>query len=175
MKFEKINSKLAWTGKVFDVVVDTFKVEDGIVERQYITSDYKAVVVLPITQDNKVVLVSQFRSATGGMLAEVPAGKTEPSEDLRVAAIRELEEETGYKAQKMTYLGNAYASPGISSEMYHFYVATDLVKGQAHPDADEDTVAVEIPFDEFVNSVKSGRITDTKTIAVTGLWLMRNK
>jgi ADP-ribose pyrophosphatase len=175
MKFEKINSKLAWTGKVFDVVVDTFKTENNIVERQYITSDYKAVVVLPITNENKVVLVSQFRSATGGMLAEVPAGKTEPSEDLQLAALRELEEETGYKAQKMTYLGNAYASPGISSEMYHFYVATDLVKGQAHPDDDEDTEPLELPFDEFVNWMKSGKITDTKTIAVTGLWLMRNK
>lgn len=175
MKFEKINSTRAWTGKVFDVVVDTFNVEDNIVERQYITTDYKAVVVLPITKENKVVLVSQFRSATGGILAEVPAGKTEPSEDLQVAAIRELEEETGYKAQKMTYLGNAYASPGISSEMYHFYVATDLVRGQAHPDVDEDTIPVEVPFDEFVNWIKSGKITDTKTIAVTGLWLMRNK
>ncbi|NTU61658.1 MAG: NUDIX hydrolase, partial [Caldiserica bacterium] len=116
MKFEKISSKLAWTGKVFDVVVDTFKTENNIVERQYITSDYKAVVVLPITNENKVVLVSQFRSATGGMLAEVPAGKTEPCEDLQVAALRELEEETGYTAAEWREVTTIYPCIGYSDE-----------------------------------------------------------
>ena len=175
MKFEKVDSKKVWTGKIFDVVVDTYQTDKGQAYRQYLTSGYSAVVVLPITSDNKVVMVSQFRPATGGQLLEVPAGKSEPSEDLECAARRELEEETGYKAGKMHFLGDAYATPGISTEKYFFYAATDLEKGTPHPDDDEDTVPIEVPFDEFVNWVFSGKIVDTKTIAVAGLWLMRNK
>jgi ADP-ribose pyrophosphatase len=174
MKIERVDSKTVWNGKLFDVVIDTIKA-DRQLERQYIRTNFKAVVILPVTDDNKVILVKQYRSPANEMLLEFPAGKTEPGEDVPKTAARELAEETGYVAGKLEYLGKAYASPGVSSEMYHFFAATSLVKGDAHPDEDEDTEPLELPFDEFVNWINSGKITDTKTIAVTGLWLMRKK
>lgn len=174
MKIERVDSKVVWTGKLFDVVIDTIKT-DKLLERQYVKTNFEAVVVLPITDENKVVLVRQYRSPANDLLLEVPAGKTEPGEDFTCTAVRELEEETGYVSSNMVYLCKTYASPGISSEMYHFFAADGLVKGKAHPDEDEDTEPIELPFDEFVNLINSGKITDTKTIAVAGLWLMRNR
>lgn len=174
MKIERVDSRVVWTGKLFDVVVDTVKT-DKLLERQFIRTNFEAVVVLPITDEKKTVLVRQYRSPANDLLLEVPAGKTEPGEDIAKAVARELEEETGYKAGNVDYLGKAYASPGISSEIYHFFVATGLTKGKAHPDEDEDTQPMELPFGEFVNLINCGKISDTKTIAVTGLWLMRNR
>lgn len=171
---EKISSKRVWTGKLFDVIVDKIKL-DNVVERQYIETNFEAVVVLAITDGNEVVLVKQFRSAANEVLVEVPAGKTEPMEAIELAAFRELEEESGYRAGKLEYIGHAFASPGISSEMYHFFLATKLVKGDPNPDDDEDTEAFLMPFEEFVEAINCDRIRDAKTIAVTGLYLMRRK
>lgn len=171
---EKISSKRVWTGKLFDVVVDKIKL-DNVFERQYIETNFEAVVVLAITDSNEVVLVRQFRSAANEVLVEVPAGKTEPMEAIEQAAFRELEEESGYRAGKLEYMGHAFASPGISSEMYHFFLATQLVKGDPNPDDDEDTEAFLMPFEEFVEAINCDRIRDAKTIAATGLYLMRRK
>ncbi len=171
---EKVSSKRVWHGKLFDVVIDQIRL-DSVVERQYIETNFEAVVVLAITDSNEVVLVRQYRSPANDVLVEVPAGKSEPLEAIESTAFRELEEETGYKAGKLEYMGHAFASPGISSEMYHFFLATQLVKGDPNPDDDEDTEAFLMTFDEFVEAINCDRIRDAKTIAVTGLYLMRKR
>lgn len=171
---ERISSKRVWTGKLFDVIVDQIKLEN-VIERQYIETNFEAVVVLAITDSNEVVLVRQYRSAANEVLVEVPAGKAEPLEAIELAAFRELEEESGYRAGKLEYMGHAFASPGISSEMYHFFLATQLAKGNPNPDDDEDTEAFLMPFEEFVEAINCDRIRDAKTIAACGLYLMRRK
>ena len=89
---EKVSSKRVWHGKLFDVVIDQIRL-DSVVERQYIETNFEAVVVLAITDSNEVVLVRQYRSPANDVLVEVPAGKSEPLEAIESTAFRELDEE----------------------------------------------------------------------------------
>jgi ADP-ribose pyrophosphatase len=166
---KELERKVLKKGLLFDFVrgqyMDEFKVT-----REFIETNYSAVVVLPITDDKKVVLVRQFRAPTGYNILEVPAGKIEPGEEPSIAASRELTEETGMIADQITFLGKGYASPGISSELYHFYLATGISIGKQNPDPDEKVVPVSMDMIDFVSKLGTEEIIDSKTIAVYGLW-----
>ena len=99
------------------------------------------------------------------LLLELPAGKLDPGEDHRPAALRELSEETGLEAGELTYLGHIYASPGFCDEALHMYLARDLTRARQHLDEDEFLDVVTMPFDTLVEQVMSGEITDAKTVA----------
>ncbi|HOO96205.1 MAG TPA: NUDIX hydrolase [Caldisericia bacterium] len=159
-------------GRIFDFVRSTYGDENGekTIRRDFIKTHFKASVVLAVTDDEKVVLVRQFRAPTGGDLLETPAGKVDEGESPEMAAIRELQEETGFVANKIDFLGKAFASPGISSEVYHFYLAKELTQSAPNPDPDEDLEIVEVPIARFESMIKEGEIADSKTIAAYGLY-----
>ena len=99
------------------------------------------------------------------LLLELPAGKLDEGEDHRVAAARELSEETGLEAGELTYLGCILASPGFCTEKLHMYLARDLSRAQSHPDDDEFLNIVTMPFEELVQKVMDGTLEDAKTVA----------
>ena len=170
---KELEKKVLKEGLLFDFIRGEYA--DGIkVTREFIQTKYSAAVIFPITDDDKVVLVSQFRAPTGGNILEVPAGKVNPGEEPIVAAGRELTEETGMIAGKMTPLGKGFASPGISSELYHFYLATELTQGKPNPDFDEKVIPVLMDMGEFEQKIGTNEIIDSKSIAVYGLWRARN-
>lgn len=167
---KRIESKSLYKGRIFELFVEQFEHEDRVFAREFIKPFAQAVVVLPVLPDGKLAFVRQFRAAVGFDILESVAGMIDDGETPEVAAFRELEEETGFSASKITKLGCSYTSPGISSEVYHFYLAQDLTKGSPHPDEDEDLDLVILASEEFDDMIKSGQIVDTKTIAIWGLW-----
>ena len=136
--------------------------------------------MVAIDAQDRVLFVRQWRHATGGPLLEIPAGTLdrEPDgsiEDHAVAARRELEEETGSRADTWRYVGSFYTAPGFTSELMHLYLATDLAAADGdalHPDEDERLELYPIPFGDAVAMVERGEIRDAKSI-VGLLWVAR--
>ena len=112
----------------------------------------------------EVIAVCQYRYPIGRVTIEIPAGKLDSAEeDVLAAAKRELREETGYTAEKFTFLGDLYPSPAILSEKIAMYLATGLRKGEQELDEDEFLDVVKVPFAEVVDMIMRGEIPDAKT------------
>jgi len=148
--------------------VDRFELEgrDGSVTTRELCVHPGAVVILPILDDGRVVLIRNHRPMLGRTLIELPAGTLEAGEDPHEAATRELEEETGYSAGDVRPMLTFLASPGITDETMHAYVARNLVLGATHLDPTESIERLELDLDEAIELIRSGGIADGKTIAV---------
>lgn len=120
--------------------------------------------MLPILDDQRVILVWNYRYPIGQRLLELPAGTLEPGEAPDSCAARELEEEIGYRAGKLTKLAEFYPSPGVLSECMHLFLAEELQPAQQKLDPGESIELEILPFDEAVQSVMRGEIRDAKTI-----------
>jgi ADP-ribose pyrophosphatase len=123
-----------------------------------------AAIILPIHADGRVVLIRNYREAVGQELLEVPAGTLDPDETPAACAARELTEETGYTAGRLTPLLTFYSTPGILNERMHAFVATDLTAGAPALEAGEQIRPAEMAFDEALDAIRAGRIVDAKTI-----------
>lgn len=125
-----------------------------------------AVCVVPVTDDNRVVVERQFRYPADKVFTEIPAGKLDSAEEDRLdAAKRELMEETGYTADEWTWIGDLYSAVAYSNELISMYLARSLHKGERHLDADEFLNVALVPIEELVKQVMDGEITDAKTQA----------
>lgn len=121
------------------------------------------VCVVAITDKREVIMVRQYRRPFDEIIEEIPAGKLSIGEDHYECGVRELEEETGYRAKNFKYLGGFYITPGFCNEIIHVYLATDLYKGESHPDDDEFLEVYLEPLEVLVNKVLKGEIKDAKT------------
>ena len=145
----------------FRMLVD--EIEDG--EHRYRRAWVQhpgAVVLIPLLGDD-VLLVRQFRHPTGEVILELPAGTLEPGEDPRETATRELQEECGYRPERLDLILTGYAAPGYSSEVYHFFRAEGLVPSRLPGDVDEEIELVRMPLREAVAMARGGRMGDVKT------------
>jgi ADP-ribose pyrophosphatase len=124
-----------------------------------------AVTILAFTADDKVLLIRTRRYAVGQVLIELPAGTLEKGEDPINCAGRELLEETGFLAGRLTSIGNFFTSPGILSEKMYVFAAYDLEQQQTALEEGEEIELVPTPFLEAVRMIKDGQIHDGKTIA----------
>ncbi|GLB58074.1 NUDIX domain-containing protein [Cytobacillus sp. NCCP-133] len=160
LKTEKI-----FTGKVISLQVEDVELPNGKTSKREIIKHPGAVAVLAVTDDNKIVMVEQYRKALDKIIAEIPAGKLEPGEDSQVCAERELEEETGYGCKEMEWLISFYTSPGFADELVHLYIAKGLEKKEdaASPDEDEFVNLLEVNLGEALNLLKEQKIYDAKT------------
>ena len=175
--YEKpIESESIYKGKVLHLFRDKVELTDGRSSYREVIRHNGAVCVLPLTDDGKVICVTQYRHAIGRMTLELPAGKLDSKEeDPLSAAKRELKEETGYESDKMTNLGVMHGSPAILDEAITMYLATGLHRGEATPDDGEFLDVVTLPLGELVDMVRRGEITDAKTqIAVLKAFLELN-
>lgn len=165
MLIEKtIASEDVFQGRVIKVRVDTVLLPDGNTARREVVEHPGAVVILALNEGDEIIMVRQYRHATGEVLLELPAGKRDPGESPLVCAKRELEEETGYSAQEWQVLFSFYTSPGFCNELLHFVVARGLVKGDSHPDGEEFLEVLQVPVEEARRMVAAGEIKDAKTI-----------
>lgn len=168
-----IATQKIFTGKVIDLQVDDVRLPNGNVSKREIVKHPGAVAVMALTEENKLVLVRQFRKALEKTILEIPAGKLEKHEEPMDSAYRELEEETGYQACKLEKVVSFYTSPGFANEEIHLYWATGLKKGTFHPDEDEFVELVELSLDECFKRIETGEICDAKTIFAIYYWKNR--
>lgn len=163
--FEKqLDSKEIYTGKVFKITHDEVELSNGYKSFRDVVHHNGGVVIVA-EKDNKILMVQQFRYATKEVLFELPAGKLDKQgEDVFSAAKRELEEETGYNAEKWERLGYIWTSPGFCSEKLYLFKASNLsFKGQ-HLDEGEVLNYHAIEKEEVFSMIKTGEISDAKTI-----------
>lgn len=158
-----VKENVVFEGKIITVNRDDIELPNGGSAKREIVYHNGGVCVAPITADNKLIFVRQFRYAYREVLLELPAGKLEKGEDAFEAGVRELEEETGCVAEKYYDLGKLYPSPGYTAEVIHLYAAKDLRKTQMHLDEDEFLEVEEIPIEKAVKMVMDGEIRDSKT------------
>lgn len=160
-----IKTEKIFNGRIVSLQVDEVLLPNGQTSKREIVKHPGAVAIIAITDDNKIVLVEQYRKALERTIVEIPAGKLENGEDPLNCAIRELEEETAYTSENLTWLTSFYTSPGFANEMIHLYVATGLTKKQDAAPLDEDEFIniVELTLDEAIAYVKDQKIYDAKT------------
>jgi ADP-ribose pyrophosphatase len=165
-----MSREIVHVGRKIKVAVDTTTTADGKTIRRDAILHPGAVVILPVLDRDRVVLLRNHRFVIGETLWEVPAGTVEPGEPLQTCAERELAEETGYIAAQWRSLGYLYASPGVMDEKLHVFIAENLTPGQARPEPDEQLHPVTVQFDEAIRMCLTGEIKDAKTITSLLLW-----
>ncbi len=122
-----------------------------------------AAAIVPFSSDREVLLIRQYRHATGGTIYEVPAGKLDSGETPEHCAARELEEETGRRAGRIEKLGWIFTTPGFCDEVIHLYAAFDLERVPPRPEDDEVIEVIPTPFDRALELVWRGEINDAKS------------
>ena len=173
----KVDGKRLFSGAVFDLDVDHVKLPNGRIATRELIRHKGAVAIVPLFPDGTVAVEAQFRYAVGRIMIEIPAGKLDtPDEDREAAALRELREETGLVAGKLTCLGDYFGSPAIVDERITIYLATELSEGERDLDDDEFLSVKRIPLETLSDAILSGEITDGKTqAALARVMLMRQR
>ena len=163
-----------YEGKILGLSVYDGKIEGRKVKREYI-KHRGAAAMLAFDEEKKVILVKQHRFPHGYVL-EIPAGTLEEKEEPIKCAFRELEEETGYRAKKMTPLITYYPSIGYNAEIIHCFVASGLKKiSDLKLDEDEILSVVKMDFKKVLSMIKTGKIQDSKTICAILAYATKKK
>jgi ADP-ribose pyrophosphatase len=163
-KIRVLSSRNIYRGRVVQLDVDRIVEPSGMEVEREIVRHPGAAVLLPLTDDGRVVLIRQFRYAAGETMLEVPAGTIDPGETPEETAERELVEETGYHPRRLEKLAEFFPSPGILAECMHLFLATELEKRDASPEADESLELVELPWERALALEPGKDVRDAKTI-----------
>ena len=163
---KKLNSVKVFSGRLLNVYSDEIELPNGNKSSREYIMHVGAVCVVALTDDNKVIVERQYRYPMHEVTLEIPAGKLDSKEeDPLDAAKRELKEETGAVADKMTYLGKFYPTPAYSDEVIHMYLAEELHFESQSLDDDEFLTFDLVPINELVDSIMAGNVPDGKTQA----------
>ena len=168
MKFYETTLKETsiYNGNYLNLINIEVELPNGNLSNRDIIKHPGACAIIPFINENEVILVEQFRKPLERTLLEIPAGKLNKNEPPITCAHRELEEETGYKAKNMIYLGKIATAPGFCDEIIHLFKATNLYNGTKSCDEDEFTNVKFFTLDEVKHMIKQGEIIDTKTISI---------
>jgi ADP-ribose pyrophosphatase len=150
--------------KRFDVILQSYHTPDGRQHTRETIQHPGAVTIIPLVDRDHVCLVRNYRVAVDQTLVELPAGTLEQGEDPAATAVRELAEETGYRAGRVDALMDFAMSPGILNERMYLYVATDLEPGDTSLDEGEIIDTLIVPWTEAMRRVDAGEIRDAKTL-----------
>jgi ADP-ribose pyrophosphatase len=170
LKEKTINSRSIFSGKVISLQVDEVELPNGKTSQREIVKHPGAVAIIPFTQDDKIVVVRQFRKPLEKEIFEIPAGKLEPGEEPGHCALRELEEETGYITKNLTLVTSFYTSPGFADELIYIYEANELEEGKFQPDEDEFVEKLHITLEEGLRLLEDEKIHDAKTVFALQYW-----
>ena len=162
---ETLSTEVIFEGRAVRIRVDTVETAGGRTTTREIVEHADCIAVVAVDNNDNVLLVRQFRKPPERELLEIPAGGVDDGEDVEAAVVREMQEETGFRPQKLERLCGFYSSPGFCDEYLHLYLATDLIPGRLYA---EDTAGIELvrlSVAQIPEFIASGRIEDCKTIA----------
>jgi ADP-ribose pyrophosphatase len=162
--WETLDSDLAYSCEGFDIVNQTVRLPDGEETAFDYLSEGASVVVLPFTEYGKVVVIDEWRQAVERLNRGFPAGGVEPGEDHDAAARRELREETGYAAGKLSHMTSIEPANGFSDAVFHYYIARECTRtARQDLDSDESISVDTTTLDDLVTSVRDGKLRDGRT------------
>lgn len=172
LKEEKLESQEIYKGKILNLYKDKVLCPNGHTSYREIVRHCKAVCLIA-EKDNKFAIEEQYRYPYDEVILEFPTGKVDEGEEPLFAAKRELEEEIGYLAKKIEYLGDIYPSCAYTDEIISIYYATDLVKTKQSLDENETLNYSFISLDEIKEKIINNEIKDAKTICALQFFLLR--
>lgn len=155
---------LVLKGRKFDFMQVTLQTPAGKTIRREVVKHPGAVVIVPVLDGGRLALIKNFRHTVGQELFECPAGTIEVGEPPEVCAPRELIEETGYRAGTMISLGSFFTTPGLTDELMHAFVATDLTHVGQKLEEDETIQVVPTPIGEALAMIDRGQLKDAKSM-----------
>ena len=159
-----LTEDVAWTGRIFNVNRLQVELPDGRRALRDVVRHPGAVAIVALTEEGRICLVRQYRTALGRVTVEIPAGKLSAGEDPLECANRELLEETGMVAERMAFLTTIASSDGFCDELIHIYMATGLTFAKSSPDDDEFINVDLVDLNEMVDRVLDGKVIDAKTV-----------
>ncbi len=164
---KRIKRELIRSGAILDIYTDTMELPDGKVEEwDFISHRKGAAAVVPVREDGRILMVRQYRNAIERMTLEIPAGSRDSvTEDTKVCAARELEEETGYKSDDLTLLISLKTTVAFCDEFIDVYLAKNLKSGRQHLDEGEFIDVEAYALDELCEMIYAGKIQDAKTVS----------
>ena len=160
---ERLGTREIYRGRTFNVDVDRVRLPNGREMDLELVHHRGAAAAVPVLEDGTVLLVRQYRYATGGWLLEIPAGKLDGGESPETCAAREAEEEVGYRPGKLEPLGWIWTTPGFADEKIWLYLATGLQPAQQGLEDDEVLSIEKMPLAEAVEKAFRGEIHDSKS------------
>ena len=172
LKESTISTTVVYKGDFLDVRQDEVLLPNGETGTREWINHPGAVVIIPILPDGEIALIKQFRYAAGSEFIELPAGKLDSGEDPEECALRELEEEIGYRASKIKFLANIHPAIGFTNEIMGVFLAENLEKPEHNRDNAEFLELVPTTLTEALNLVWENKITDVKSI-IGLLWLKK--
>ena len=170
LKEEKLSSKRVFKGSLLDIYVDEVQIYNGNKKVREYTKHPGAAAVIPILPNGKIGLIRQYRYPTDQIHIEIPAGTLEPGENAENTAKRELQEEIGFLPNKLTYLTKINNCIGYSDEIIYIFVGEDLQPSVVDKPGDESIDFFPTSFEDTLELVWTGKITDVKTI-ISVFWL----
>jgi len=171
-----VHRQTIFSGKVFEVGIETHQLPDGRQTEFEIVRHVGGAAVVPRLSDGKLLLIRQFRPAIGGMVFEIPAGRVDPGETHQQCALRELQEETGYRAGRIQPLGGLLSAIGYCDEYVALFVADQLTWVGQELEPDELLDLCPMSLDAALTKLQRGEITDSKTqIALLRLSLLERE
>lgn len=165
VEFKRLSRDLVCNGAIIDYYKDTIQVPNGNVVKWDFIGHKGAAAVVPVTKDGKILMVRQYRNALERNTLEVPAGGLNGTDEpTKIAAARELEEETGFRSENLEFLISIYTTVAFCNEKIDIYVAHDLIPGKQNLDEDEFINVDAFSPQELVDMIYEGKIQDAKTI-----------
>lgn len=168
-----------YKGAIIDVAVDDVRLPDGNIAKRELVFHQGGVGIVAFDEKDRLLLVKQFRKPLEKVILEIPAGKIDPQDKQQpeITAARELEEETGYRAEKMIHLTSMYLSPGFANELLHIYHGMNLTRVE-HPLAQDEDEVLELyalTLEEAKQAIADQVICDAKTIYAIQYWELMNR
>lgn len=160
-----LKSTLVYEGPVFGVRRDEVLEPGGLKTKREVITHPGSVVVLPVLEDGKVLMIRQYRHATRQYLWELVAGRMDGGESPKQGAARELKEETGYSAKRFTVFLDVFPTPGFLEERMYILLAEGLTEGEAQPEFDEKIESKAYSTEELKQMMRTGELKDAKSIA----------
>jgi ADP-ribose pyrophosphatase len=167
----RIESRQLYEGKIVSLRVDSVRLPDGRSAQREVVGHREAVTVLAENDRGEILVINQFRYPAGEVLTELPAGIVEPGEECVEAAVRELQEETGWRPGEIAEISAFYTSPGFSDELLRMYYATNLTPSKLKHDEDEFIVSRFLTPESALKLAAEGAIRDAKTLYGIYWWL----